>query len=256
MQTTPKKDDTRYSPLGLALVGWLAIIGFGFLSILIYGIVHPSPGTNGNVLTVTPNNDTPAAIAQTHEAAREKVMNSIRVSSDLLAGAELDLKNGRMTDLDMASIGAMLQVMNSSASDIQTAWKSRDILTPANIQQVKSLEARLSSFQQRALPKLRLSFKKAAGQLLWEHDVTVTVRGTGNTLISFYGYWFAVNANIKAAQEQLDNLVTHLRFKKIQFASFQESPTGTAYAVSAPGDAVVAVYDGEFHKVEHSTPKP
>lgn len=244
-----KKQDSRLPTImGATFVGIIAAV------LILY---KPSQSTSPLVASPTVQASAPLTVEDSNKAIRNDIMNQINNASDLLAGAEIDLRQGRMKTLDARSLGAMLEVINLNARALQSAWHGKDKLEPVDVKRVQSIEARLATFQQRALPQMRLSYKKAADATLWEHDATVVISGAGNTVLSFYGYFFALNANIKAAEEQVEELTTHLRFKKLQFASFRYAPTGTAYALQTPSDGVVATFDnGTFTKIDHGPRKP
>lgn len=240
-------------------ISWLHCVFFIFASV-IFALMFMGLGsdskTTGQVtqpavqLSVTPT------LEDGNKAIRNALMTRVGNASDLLAGAELDLKQGRLKSLNAREIGAMLEVINLTARELHAAWHGKDKLEPADVKRVQTIEARLTSFQKRALPQLRLSYKKVAAEVLWEHDVEVVLSGSGNTVLSFYGYFFSLNANIKASAEQIYDLTTQLRFRKLQFASFRYAPTGSAYTLEALGDGIVATFDnGSFTKIDHAPRK-
>lgn len=241
---TPIKENIWLWTMGAVVV--LPCLYLVFFST--YSDVPPAVRTPVAVTTAQP---APLSIEEQNrigdEAIRNSVMSRIKVTDDLLAGAEIDLKRGNMNNLDMYAVGAMLEVISSSARGLQSAWRSHDKLTKADIAQLRSIEARLSSFQQRALPKLRQSFKQVASQMLWEQDIEVGL--VGNSTIVFVGALFAANANIKQVQEQVHELLTKLRFKHARYQWYRGS-RGSVYTLGTPADAVVAVYDNGFSKLE------
>lgn len=182
-------------------------------------------------------------------AAAANAMQGIKASELLLEGAELDLKNGKLNDIDVYGIGVMLEVIYGMAHSLQEGWTNREYFTPADINHMKSAETKLLSFQQRALPKLRLAYKKQVAKVLWEHDVTVSVSGAGNTVLKLISYQFAANANVKAAEEQMEDLVTRLRFKRLIIAPSEYYKGGAVYTMQTPGDGTVAGYAGGFQKL-------
>ncbi len=175
----------------------------------------------------------------------------LKASELLLDGAEKDMKEGNIgSDMNMQFIGAVLEVIYGSARSIQEAWDNSKSLLPADVKYLKSMESKLSSFQQRALPKMRLAFKNRAKETLWINDVTARTSGSGNTILTLYGYHFTANANIKLVQEQLYDLMTKLRFKKIQYAySDYDDDIKYYYKLDTPSDSTIAAYNNEFQKL-------
>lgn len=190
------------------------------------------------------------------EARAANLMAAVDLSADLLTGAEIDLKHNRLSSMSMEGVGAMLEVIYSTASSIQAAWSDRDTLSEGEIAVLKSLEARLKSFQHKALPQMRLAFKKQVATTLWEHDVVVKLAGALNTKISLISYQFAANANIKVAYDQLIDLFFKLRFKQVEFVTDNYTHHGSGYNLATPADNVIATYNGEFQTLNRVKGQP
>jgi hypothetical protein len=217
------------------------------------------------VATLRDERLTPEIIAQQEEALRQaalerektykqqdaaRAMNGLKTSELLFEGAETDLKKGTISgDMDVYTIGVMLEIMYSTASALQTAWNNQSSLSPSDNKELKSVEARLSSFQQRALPKMRLAFKKRTAETLWPHDVAVTGSGVGNTTLKLIGYQYDRNANVQATFDQLSELTTRLRYKEIIIAPSEHYRGGAVYTLKTPADGAIAAYSGGFQKL-------
>lgn len=161
------------------------IMGFGYM------IIHETMPARPSAAPaqIVPRAPTPEELAAAEKARREaedqrhqaflaqdrtKAMSALETCRTLLEGAETDLKRGNISsDMEVYAIGAMLEVMQTCASDLQRAWNSQAELPKIDLGSLKILESRLSSFQQRALPKMRLAFGKRTKETLWVHDVTV-----------------------------------------------------------------------------------
>lgn len=208
---------------------------------------------------------TPEEIAQREEAEKlakieqerleklqtgTRVMNSLKSMEFLLEGAEVDLKKGNINSkMEVSAIGAMLQVIYSTTNELQTAWNFQEHLSAADKAHLKAVEARLSSFQQRSLSKMRQAFKNRTAETLWPHDVTVSLGGSGNTTLKLIGYQYDLNANVQATFDQLNDLTTRLRYKKLIIAPSEYYRGGAVYTLETPADSAVEVYAGSFIKL-------
>lgn len=97
------------------------------------------------------------------------------------------------------------------------------------------LKTKLISIQRQLYPKLRKLFAEDAGKKLWENDIKVTSSGT---TITFSGYQFAANINIKESYEAISQSLHQLRFKRANF-KWNEYSEYTYYKIDSPSDQTI-----------------
>lgn len=172
-------------------------------------------------------------------------LDSMKVYEGFMAAEEAYFKTNRGADADLYKIHTMTNLFSSIAEEISRARENKAQLSAADLAYVKKIEQRLSALQQRTLPQLRLAFRKQAGALLWEQDISVSVNGGGNTTIVFVGSIFAANANIKQVQDELQDNLAQLRFKRTRYQWYRGSE-GWSYQLDTPSDSAIRMY--KFHQ--------
>jgi hypothetical protein len=98
-----------------------------------------------------------------------------------------------------------------------------------------------SAIQAKTFPRLRELFGKALGEVVWEHDVKVEVRGKGNDTLRLTGFWFASNGNIKKIMEAAHENALALRFRRVEFRAHKLDET-TYYDLDPSPDTALATF--------------
>lgn len=186
------------------------------------------------------------AAAEAQEVSRkaeaERIINEVRAYTDFLDATETQFKTMKPSEADLDTIRKAATTFSSLAESLNTARLKKSVLSPSDITYVKGVEKRLSTAQQRILPGLRLGFRKRAGEILWEHDTYVSLSGDGNRIINISAGMFAANANIKATQEQIAEVLTKLRFKEVRYRWYKEADEYTFYKLDTPPDAKLTYF--------------
>lgn len=217
---------------------WLMIAGIvGALALLGAALDDKGPTTNADL--------EPQETAAVKEPAPADPLDSMKVYEGFMATEEAYFKTNRGADADLYKIHTMLNLFSSMAEEIGRAYEKKAQLSDADLAYVKKIEQRLSGLQQRTLPALRLAFRKQAGSVLWEQDISVSVSGGGNTTIVFVGSLFAANANIQQVQDQLQDKLAQLRFKRTRYQWYRGSE-GWSYQLDTPPDSAIRMY--KFHQ--------
>jgi hypothetical protein len=184
------------------------------------------------------------------EAQAAKIIDEVKAYETFLDTAETDFKTVKPSEADLDTIRKTTTTFYALAESLNKARQNKDILSQSDIAYLKGMEKRLSASQARLLPGLRLAFRKRAGELLWEHDAYVSVSGEGNRIINISAGMFAANANIKTAQEQLQEVLTRLRFKEVRYRWYKEADEFTYYKLDTPPDAKLAyLQHGQFQDI-------
>lgn len=191
------------------------------------------------------------AAAEAQEASRkaeaERIINEVRAYTDFLDATEEQFKTMKPSEADLDTIRKTATTFSALAESLNTARLKKSVLSPPDITYVKGVEKRLSAAQQKLLPGLRVGFGKRASQILWEHDTYVTVAGDSNRIINITAGMFASNANIKAAQEQLNEVLTKLRFREVRYRWYKGADEFTYYKLETPPDAKLSFFEfGRF----------
>lgn len=172
-------------------------------------------------------------------------LDGVKAFEIFLADDEQYYKANAAQNADLDKIRKTLVLFDGVAEQIHNAQKSAN-LSETDIKYLQHTEKRLSALQQKVLPDLRKALRKRAGELLWEHDISVSVSGERNTTITFVSSMFASNAAIKQVQEQLNDVLTQLRFKRSRYQWYKGSESWN-YKLDTPKDSEVRMFKfGEF----------
>ena len=96
----------------------------------------------------------------------------------------------------------------------------------------QQLKNKLINEQKRLYPKMRDAFAENCRNKLWEENIKVTHSGT---TITFIGYIYADNKNIKESCEAIWDALYNLRFKRVIF-KWYEGGEYTSYTIKSPND--------------------
>ena len=143
--------------------------------------------------------------------------------------SKIDLSN-------LANINIAVAVFKVYARLIKDGEASKDSDTRRLANKLKS---KAISSQIKYFPKIRKAYFELTKDRLWEHDIYVTTGGNGNTILKFSGGYFAANANIKAMQEALQEMLTNLRFKQTQYRWYKGQDEFTYYIIKSSKDTAL-----------------
>ncbi len=175
------------------------------------------------------------------EAQAARIISEVKAYEDFLDNDEATFKAIKPSDADLETIRKATSTFSALAESLNKARQNKDALSASDIAYLRGVENRLSAFQQKILPGLRLGFKKRASELLWQYNTEVSTSGAGNKTIGFYAGEFSLNANIQAVQEQLTEILTKLRFKEVRYA-WHKGAAGYAYKLDTPPDAKLSYF--------------
>lgn len=103
----------------------------------------------------------------------------------------------------------------------------------------QTLRKKVVALQKKEFPLLRKEYANLLGNVLWENDVEVQVKGSRNTTLEFTGGMFAANRNIKESQEALHEQLKMFRFKRTEYKWMEYADEYTYYDISSsPDDAL------------------
>lgn len=92
----------------------------------------------------------------------------------------------------------------------------------------------ISKLMQREFPNMRKSYVNISEQMLWEEDITVS--SVGSTII-YVGAIFATNKNKKEFYENIQSILSRLRFKKAVFKWYKYEDQYTYYNILSKRDS-------------------
>jgi hypothetical protein len=199
-----------------ALIG-LAIIG---------NLFNANETTNTTSLNKT-NTEQTSTSAVSGMDLKTKIENNIKS----FEGGD-DLTKNEMTSATDFQITVAL--FKAYASTIEEGKSSTDKQV---LKLTDKLQKKVIASQQKNFPKLRNAYYKFIKNTLWEHDVEVSISGSGNTTLKFTGAYFAANKNIKTTQETLQEMLTLLRFKQTQYRWYNGEDQYTYYTIQSPKDS-------------------
>lgn len=136
-------------------------------------------------------------------------------------------------DLEYEGISGYLETINNAAL-VCRDYKEND--NKRVKEQLNRLSNKLKSTQIAFFPRLRKLFAQESKKRLWEENIEVSHSGR---TISFTGYIYANNKNIKESYEAISELLRKLRFSKVNF-KWSKYGEFTYYTIDSPADAVIA----------------
>jgi len=165
---------------------------------------------------------------KTKEDAKAQIMvlNIIQQMNDL----DL-LANNK--NLEYEEIRNYLDILENATNTYKSYKNSTN---PKVKLQVNKLGNKLKSTQITIYPKLRKLFAEESRRRLWEENIEVTHSGRS---ITFTGYIYANNKNIKDSYEAIANVLSELRFSRINFKWNQYADDYTYYNINSPADGKI-----------------
>jgi hypothetical protein len=110
---------------------------------------------------------------------------------------------------------------------------------PAVKKKAAEVKRQVSQFQAREFPKMRRAWAKAADQAMWENNVDVSVGGNAAQTLTLVAGMFASNMNIKKTQETLSEVLTALRFKRVNYKWIPSADKYTYFDLKTAPDSEV-----------------
>jgi hypothetical protein len=164
-----------------------------------------------------------------------KTKNDVEVNN-LVAEMVSEISNLELLDinsnLEFESINSYIETLNN-ASQIYIKHKESENIKLKN--QAIKLSQKLKSTQIKLFPKLRKIFAQESKERLWQEDIEVEYSGR---VISFIGYIYASNKNIKESYEAIADLLYKLRFTQVNFKWTQGSEY-TYYSTGCKSDSEI-----------------
>ena len=117
-------------------------------------------------------------------------------------------------------------------TDVKTAYKSDEEIMSL----VMKLQNEVVRVQKREFPILRKQYAKILSKNLWIEDIDVYCGGSRNTVISFYGYWYATRENVSDTQNKESSYLKQLRFKKSIYYWCRGFDPTHSYNIDSPDD--------------------
>lgn len=134
---------------------------------------------------------------------------------------------------DVNSIQLEIVLFGAWAEMIKDAEKSGD----AEIKRDgKAFKNKVIALQKTEFPKLRKSYGEFIKGELWREDIEVTMKGNGSSTLEFVGGTFASNQNKEDTQKTLREILTQLRFKRVNYKWYKYDDEYTYYSMDTPAD--------------------
>lgn len=159
-------------------------------------------------------------------------VEAIKVTDNIAANiSNLEVLNMNK-NLEYEGISGYLETIDNAALACRD-YKENDNIRVK--EQLKKLSSKLKSTQIAVFPRLRKLFAEESKKRLWEENIEVSHSGR---TISFTGYVYASNKNIKESYEAISVLLYNLRFSRINFR-WSEYDGFTYYNINSPADGVI-----------------
>ena len=210
----PKSDDNRTRNIIIAIVAVLAMCGVcGQL-----GDDEPSTSNVDAAVTTVPDVVTEAEEGETLD-------DRVAQARDAIDGFSTD----GLRDSKLGIIGAVGMMNNAAAVVVEAE--------AADHEAAAALRRDLVAIQRREFPRLRDAIGPIFRGDLWEADITAKTTGSGFRTIQFTGGMFAANRNIKAAQTEIQEMLTLLRFKRAEYRWIPSASEFDYYSMDSPDDS-------------------
>jgi hypothetical protein len=135
---------------------------------------------------------------------------------------------------DVMKIGQALNFFGNAGLIGHQAVSSTDPEVKAS---GEALLKTLSKGQVTNYPKLRKAYVELVGQKLWVNDIDVSVSGSLNENITFVGGVFAANKNILEFHQEIEAVLTRLRFDHVNYKWIPSASEWTYFDLKAPKDS-------------------
>jgi len=103
----------------------------------------------------------------------------------------------------------------------------------------EQLTQSVKQFQIKEFPVMRKEYGKLMNNVLWEHNIEVKVLGSYNSTIELIGGYFADNANIKEMQQEIQEMLTQLRFDRVNYKWYKYASEYQYYKLDSTADNIV-----------------
>lgn len=204
----------------------------------------PQPLTPEEIAAQAAENERQQKLALQRQGSA--TINEVQGYETFLTEDEAYYRENPASNADLEKIRKTLVLFSGMAESIDKARQIKSTLSKEDAALLKKIEVRLSGLQQKTLPGLRKAFGRQADQLLWEYNVDVLISGT---TINFISGMFAANSNIKATHQQIEEILTKLRFKQVRYSWYKGSEY-QYYTLKTPADAKIAMFKfGEFRNL-------
>ncbi|HAT74134.1 MAG: hypothetical protein US30_C0006G0031 [Candidatus Moranbacteria bacterium GW2011_GWF2_36_839] len=203
----------------------LIIIGIGFFPILMAGLSSNTSQSKNQ--------------ADTQETVKTEELKSVPLDEQLTKQiATISTFKGDDYRGSIEKINSEVLLITFWSSLTKQAKSNSD----AKVNKLgKDLETKLIQFQIKEFPKMRADYGKLVGKTLWEHDVDVTISGSGNSIIEFSGGVFAANKNIKDAQTAIQDMLKQLRFDKANYRWYSGADEYDYYSIESKKDNEISI---------------
>ena len=101
----------------------------------------------------------------------------------------------------------------------------------------KQLKNKVKKLQINEFPRLRKNYGKVLNKVLWENDIGVYSNGYGKRIINFTGGIFVTNSNKQEFQNELQQMLTMLRFTQSRYRWYKGENTYTYYKIYTGKDS-------------------
>jgi len=166
--------------------------------------IHENIASGDQINTIS---ETPKSFA---DSELEKVKATIEKHIRAVEGSEHFIKSNNNTE----GVIMAISMMDATASVIQEGFNTGN---KEVISLTKKLKKMAITSQEVNLPKLRAIYGNFLKEKLGEQNFTVTVSGKKKNVLSFTGYAFADNKNIKMFHDNLSAMLHLTRFKQSLF---------------------------------------
>lgn len=140
---------------------------------------------------------------------------------------------------DVSSIQMEIVLFGAWAKVIKDAEKSSDAEIKKN---GKTLKTKVVALQKSEFPKLRKSYGDFIKKQLWADNIEASTKGSGSSTLEFIGATFANNKNKQDTQKTLSEILTQLRFKRVNYKWYQYDDEYTYYTMSTPEDGELVTF--------------
>jgi hypothetical protein len=147
--------------------------------------------------------------------------------------------NGNQYRSDITSIEMEIVIFGAWAEVINEAEKNKDKEINKD---GKILKTKVIALQKSEFSKLRKSYGDFIKKELWANNIEASTKGPGSSTLEFIGATFANNKNKEDTQKTLRDILTQLRFKRVNYKWYKYDDEYTYYSMDTPTDGELVTY--------------
>ncbi len=212
---------------------WIGII---FLSFIVIGIIGTCFSDSDNKVNLDEGKEDALQSNKTgnyYEKLLEypdSLVGKINGFISFLEDTEKSIPNIK----DAKELALTIGLLQPSKALVKAAEKSEDVSVKKALNKYREAS---SKAQVKNFPKIREKQKEILRNIMWEHDIEVSISGKKKEILTFTGVMFAKNKNIKEFHQNIAESVRLSRVKEVHYKWTKYDDEHSYYEIKSPPDS-------------------